>query len=227
MPTRDTGAAQFVDAPPDRGTAAESTIGILDTGVDLDHPVVKSTSTGERKIVDWVTYTDPADRRRPDLARLRPEADDVVGGKFDLVSAAQRPLHGRARPTARTASHACGRTCSGQGASTASPAAPISTETALAATSSPSLAGVGQQGLVDSDNDLSFADESLDDRLQGQLRRRLLRARQPGDARRASRCRSSSRPTRRTRSSTSASSPARTARTSRASPPATACSAAR
>jgi hypothetical protein len=35
------------------------TIGIVDTGVTLDHPALQTTTTGERKIVDWVTYTDP------------------------------------------------------------------------------------------------------------------------------------------------------------------------
>jgi len=58
MPTGDTGAAQFSLAHPQwdgRGV----TIGILDTGVDLDHPSLQTTSTGERKIVDWVTFTDP------------------------------------------------------------------------------------------------------------------------------------------------------------------------
>ncbi|MEU8252454.1 hypothetical protein AB0C16_40185, partial [Nonomuraea sp. NPDC048916] len=35
------------------------TIGILDSGVDLGHPALKKTTTGERKIVDWVTATDP------------------------------------------------------------------------------------------------------------------------------------------------------------------------
>ena len=35
------------------------TIGIMDSGVDLDHPALQTTSTGERKIVDWVTATDP------------------------------------------------------------------------------------------------------------------------------------------------------------------------
>jgi subtilisin family serine protease len=56
MPTGDTGAAQFVDAHPNwdgRGV----TVGIVDTGVDLDHPSLNTTSTGERKIVDWVTRT--------------------------------------------------------------------------------------------------------------------------------------------------------------------------
>ena len=59
MPTGDTGAAQFVNANPawdGRGV----TVGILDTGVDLGHPSLNTTSTGERKITDWVTYTDPA-----------------------------------------------------------------------------------------------------------------------------------------------------------------------
>jgi subtilisin family serine protease len=55
MPTQDIGAAQFVDANPTwdgRGV----TIGIVDTGVSLDHPSLLMTSTGERKIIDWVTF---------------------------------------------------------------------------------------------------------------------------------------------------------------------------
>lgn len=58
MPTRDTGAAQFVAANPNwdgRGVV----VGILDTGVTLDHPSLQTTTTGERKIIEWVTYTDP------------------------------------------------------------------------------------------------------------------------------------------------------------------------
>ncbi|CAM5651315.1 S8 family serine peptidase OS=Streptomyces rimosus subsp. rimosus (strain ATCC / DSM 40260 / JCM 4667 / NRRL 2234) OX=1265868 GN=SRIM_014020 PE=3 SV=1 [Streptomyces rimosus subsp. rimosus] len=35
------------------------TIGILDSGVDLAHPALQKTAAGERKIVDWVTATDP------------------------------------------------------------------------------------------------------------------------------------------------------------------------
>ena len=59
MPTRDTGAAQFVQSHPSwdgRGV----TVGIVDSGVDLDHPSLNTTSTGAPKIQDWVTFTHPA-----------------------------------------------------------------------------------------------------------------------------------------------------------------------
>ncbi|WP_433265044.1 S8 family serine peptidase [Actinosynnema sp. CS-041913] len=52
MPIQDTKAAQFTDEHRQwdgRGT----TIAILDSGIDLDHPALATTSTGERKIVDW------------------------------------------------------------------------------------------------------------------------------------------------------------------------------
>ncbi|MGL5866424.1 MAG: S8 family serine peptidase [Dermatophilaceae bacterium] len=58
LPIRDTGSAAFRAAHPTwdgRGV----TIGILDSGVDLDHPALRTTSTGERKVVDWITATDP------------------------------------------------------------------------------------------------------------------------------------------------------------------------
>jgi hypothetical protein len=58
MPTSEIGATSFLRSHPEwdgRGI----TIGILDSGVDLDHPSLQTTSTGERKIVDWVTATDP------------------------------------------------------------------------------------------------------------------------------------------------------------------------
>ena len=58
MPIGDTGASQFMAAHPSwdgRGV----TIGFLDTGMALDHPSLMTTSTGERKIIDWVTATDP------------------------------------------------------------------------------------------------------------------------------------------------------------------------
>jgi subtilisin family serine protease len=58
MPTNETGAVSWKRAHPTldgRGI----TIGILDSGVDLDHPALQRTTTGQRKIVDWVTAVDP------------------------------------------------------------------------------------------------------------------------------------------------------------------------
>jgi subtilisin family serine protease len=57
MPIGDTGAADFIDAHPTwdgRGV----TVGVLDSGITLDHPALTTTTTGEPKITDWVTYTD-------------------------------------------------------------------------------------------------------------------------------------------------------------------------
>ena len=72
MPTRDTGAVAFKNAHPTwdgRGI----TIGVLDSGIDLDHPALQETTTGDPKIVDvftatsrgfdpaWVAVPDPGD----------------------------------------------------------------------------------------------------------------------------------------------------------------------
>ncbi|MER6009821.1 S8 family serine peptidase [Streptomyces bluensis] len=57
-PSFETGAVEFVKQNP-KADGRGITIGILDSGVDLGHPALQKTTTGERKIVDWVTATDP------------------------------------------------------------------------------------------------------------------------------------------------------------------------
>ena len=58
LPTGDTTAAQFGQlfrSWDGKGT----TIAVLDTGVDLDHPALATTSAGERKVIDWYTANSP------------------------------------------------------------------------------------------------------------------------------------------------------------------------
>ena len=84
MPTQDIGAAQFVDANPGwdgRGV----TIGIVDTGVTLDHPSLQTTSTGERKVIDWVTGTDPFTENDPTWVNMQNEATTGADGTFSFT----------------------------------------------------------------------------------------------------------------------------------------------
>src|SRR6478672_2001185 len=78
MPTNETGAVAFKQKHPTfdgRGI----TIGVLDSGVDLDHPALAKTTTGELKITDWVTATDPiTDGDRTWRAMLTPAQDGSV-----------------------------------------------------------------------------------------------------------------------------------------------------
>jgi hypothetical protein len=86
MPTQDTGAPQFVAAHPTwdgRGI----TIGILDLGIDLGHPALQTTSTGERKIIDWLTYTDPATEGDPSWVPMTSTVT-VTGGTFTVGTGA-------------------------------------------------------------------------------------------------------------------------------------------
>ncbi|MEV5212164.1 S8 family serine peptidase [Micromonospora sp. NPDC053740] len=79
MPTNETGAVAFTAAHPEwdgRGV----TIGIMDSGVDLAHPALQQTTTGERKIVDWVTATDPLE----DGSWRRMQAE-VAGPSFTIA----------------------------------------------------------------------------------------------------------------------------------------------
>ncbi|EFL41344.1 S8 family serine peptidase [Streptomyces griseoflavus] len=77
-PSFETGAVEFVEDNP-KADGRGVTIGILDSGVDLGHPALQKTITGERKIVDWVTATDPildSDRT------WRPMVSSVSGPTF-------------------------------------------------------------------------------------------------------------------------------------------------
>ncbi|MDS1268903.1 S8 family serine peptidase [Lipingzhangella sp. LS1_29] len=58
MPANEIGAVDFRDRHP-QADGRDVTIGVLDTGVDLDHPALQETTTGDPKIVDWVNATDP------------------------------------------------------------------------------------------------------------------------------------------------------------------------
>ena len=69
LPVNDIGSVDF--------TAAHSqwdgrgvTVGVLDSGVDLDHPALQKTTTGAAKIVDWVTETDPVIDQDPTWLKL-------------------------------------------------------------------------------------------------------------------------------------------------------------
>jgi subtilisin family serine protease len=83
MPTRDIGAPQFVAANP-RFDGRGVTIGILDTGVDLVHPALTTTTTGERKIVEWVTYTHPTDDGDPTWLIMKTQVDVPASGSFTV-----------------------------------------------------------------------------------------------------------------------------------------------
>ncbi|WP_159011718.1 S8 family serine peptidase [Streptomyces sp. NRRL F-5123] len=80
QPAFETGAVDFVKHNP----AADGrgiTIGILDSGVDVGHPALQKTTTGQRKIVDWVTSTDPI---LDGDATWRPMVTAVSGPSFTV-----------------------------------------------------------------------------------------------------------------------------------------------
>ncbi|MGW5254059.1 S8 family serine peptidase [Streptomyces sp. NPDC004012] len=77
-PSFETGAVDFVEEHP-KADGRGVTIGILDSGVDLGHPALQKTTTGERKIVDWVTSTDPI---VDSDATWRPMVTPVSGATF-------------------------------------------------------------------------------------------------------------------------------------------------
>jgi len=88
MPTRDIGAPQFVAAHPTwdgRGTV----IGILDTGVDLYHPALSTTTTSQPKVIDWVAATHPVVDGPADKSWVAMTTQvTVVGGTFTVGTTA-------------------------------------------------------------------------------------------------------------------------------------------
>lgn len=78
LPTRDIGAPQFLAAHPS-WDGRKVTIGIVDSGVTLDHPSLQTTTTGEPKIVDWYAATDPLFDDDPTWINMR---DQVQGATF-------------------------------------------------------------------------------------------------------------------------------------------------
>ncbi|MFF5469992.1 S8 family serine peptidase [Streptomyces achromogenes] len=82
-PSFETGAVDFVrDHPKADGRGV--TIGILDSGVDLGHPALRTTTTGEGKIVDWVTATDPVTDGDGTWRRM---TTGVTGPAFSVTTA--------------------------------------------------------------------------------------------------------------------------------------------
>ncbi|MGW2085965.1 S8 family serine peptidase [Streptomyces sp. NPDC001880] len=77
-PSFETGAVDFVQQHP-KADGRGVTIGVLDSGVDLGHPALQKTTTGARKIVDWVTATDPVS---DDDGTWLPMTDAVSGPTF-------------------------------------------------------------------------------------------------------------------------------------------------
>ncbi|MEU3410543.1 S8 family serine peptidase [Streptomyces sp. NPDC006658] len=82
-PSFETGAVDFVREHP-KADGRGVTIGILDSGVDLGHPALRTTTTGERKIVDWVTATDPVADGDGTWRRM---TTGVAGPSFSVTTA--------------------------------------------------------------------------------------------------------------------------------------------
>ncbi len=85
MPVNEIGGVVFKTKHP-RWDGRGVTVGIMDSGVDLDHPALQKTTTGERKIVDWVTATNPVSNTEPDPS-WRAMITQVSGPSFTAAGA--------------------------------------------------------------------------------------------------------------------------------------------
>ena len=165
-PSFETGAVDFVRRHP-KADGRGITIGILDSGVDLGHPALQKTTTGERKIVDWVTATDPIVDGDAHLARrwstavVRPDASPTAGAHLDGARPARTRSAASARPPPRAATPRATSTA------TATPPTPGACSTTPAA-------GTVR---VDLDDDGDFTDDAADEAVQGQATRSATSAR--------------------------------------------------
>ena len=80
LPVAETGATGFT-ADHRTWDGRGVTVGILDTGVDLAHPALRTTTTGQPKIKDWVTATDPVTDADPTWLEMRLKVT-AKGGTF-------------------------------------------------------------------------------------------------------------------------------------------------
>ena len=177
-PSFETGAVDFVKKNP-KADGRGITIGILDSGVDLAHPALQKTTTGERKIVDWVTSTDPiidGDATWRAMLTLRVRArPSPSSGKTWKAPGGQLPgqplprvrdrrrRRGRRREPRRRHHRRLGR----------------------------ALRRRGRHGPRRPERQQRLHRRRADEAVQGRLPDRLLRYRQPGDRRRRAACRSS------------------------------------
>ncbi|USX51121.1 S8 family serine peptidase [Lentzea sp. HUAS12] len=82
MPTQDTQAAQFATAH-SKWDGRGTTIAVIDSGIDLDTPALQTTSTGERKIIDWynANATNSGDGTWVTMTKTGRTGTFVEGGK--------------------------------------------------------------------------------------------------------------------------------------------------